>query len=349
MLILAIETSCDETALALVEASGGTRAPSFRTLAATVASQIEIHRPWGGVVPSLAKREHEKNLPVALSEIEEALKGRKLDVLAVTVGPGLEPALWMGVEFAKRLHKERFPKAKFIGANHLEGHLYSFLLAEKMESGKFQMTSSKLKSLFPAAALVVSGGHTILAIMKSISSWKKIGETRDDAAGEAFDKVAKMLGLPYPGGPEIQKAAAEGNVSAIEFPRPMLHDKNYDFSFSGLKTSVLYHIQKHPPRKNNVRDIAASFQEAAIDVLAKKTFRAAEAYGVKSILLSGGVAANAALRDRFATGARERNLAFVVPPISFNTDNAVMIAVAAYFEILRKKNYPMRANGLMNL
>lgn len=338
MRILAIETSCDETALALVEASGGIRAPKFKVLKEVVASQIEVHRPWGGVVPNLAKREHEKNLPVAYKKIASAVRGKKIDVVSVTVGPGLEPALWMGIEFAKDLHQKVFPMAKLIGANHMEGHLYSFLLAEKAP-----------KPAWPAIGLVVSGGHTILVVMKSMTSWKKIGETRDDAVGEAFDKVAKMLRLPYPGGPEIQKAAQVGNSNAIKFPRPMLHDKNFDFSFSGLKTSVLYHLRDNPPKPRDIPDIAASFQEAAVDVLVKKTMKAVETYRAKSIFLSGGVAANGALRTRLALESEAKKLSFIVPKLSFNTDNAVMIAAATYLEILRKGSYPLRADGTMSL
>jgi N6-L-threonylcarbamoyladenine synthase len=336
MKILAIETSCDETALAFVEASGGLRAPKFKVLKNLVSSQIEIHRPWGGVVPNLAKREHIKNLPLVFKELAGDKK-IKPDLLAVTVGPGLEPALWTGVDFAKELKKNVFPKVPLVGANHLEGHLYSFLLSGEKPAGK----------IFPAVALIVSGGHTILLKMDSLIKWKKLGETRDDAVGEAFDKAAKMLGLPYPGGPEIQKLAARGNLEAIAFPRPMIHDKNYDFSFSGLKTSVLYYLRDNP--KADKADVAASFQRAATDVLVAKTARAVREFGAKSIMLSGGVAANSSLRETLQTASRKLKVKFFVPPMDFNTDNAVMIAAAAYIQNLRKKKRAIRAQSNLNL
>ncbi len=336
MKILAIETSCDETAIAFLEATGGLRAPKFKVLKNIVSSQIEIHRPWGGVVPNLAKREHIKNLPVVFKELTEDKKIRP-DLLAVTVGPGLEPALWTGVVFAKELKKNIFKKIPLIGANHLEGHLYSVLLDDKR----------KLSSIFPAIALIVSGGHTILLRVDSLIKWKKLGETRDDAVGEAFDKVAKMLNLPYPGGPEIQKMAAQGNFDAVNFPRPMIHDKNYDFSFSGLKTSVLYYLRDNP--KANKADVAASFQKAAVDVLVAKAIRATGQYKVKSIILSGGVAANAFLRETLGNAAKDIGRNFLVPPMSFNTDNAVMIAAAAYIQHLRKKKRAISANSNLNL
>jgi tRNA threonylcarbamoyl adenosine modification protein TsaD len=372
MRILAIETSCDETALALVEASGGLRAPKFKILRNLVASQIDAHRPFGGVVPMLAKREHEKNLPRVLSELLAAdssgpkLKAQSLkssvlapssyllapDLLAVTVGPGLEPALWAGIEFAKELHsklKAHNPKLPIIGANHLEGHLYSFLLQEKTESSKSKFQISKL---FPAIALIVSGGHTMLLKMDSLTKWKRLGETRDDAVGEAFDKVARILGLPYPGGPEIQKAAERGNPAAVDFPRPMIHSKDFDFSFSGLKTAVLYYVRDHKPKAGASKfraDIAASFQQAAVDVLAAKAAHAVKAFGAKSIFLSGGVAANAAIRSRLSVVSRELSVNFLVPPITFNTDNATMIAAAAYIQHLQKKKNRLVANGTMTV
>ena len=363
MRILAIETSCDETALALLEASGGLRAPKFKVIKNLVSSQIEVHRPWGGVVPNLAKREHIKNLPIVFEQIFSNPKYRfhrvsstksgqiqnskiqipKIDLLAVTVGPGLEPALWTGVEFAKELKKNIFPKVPLIGANHLEGHLYSFLLAKKTEFPKTK--------IFPAIALIVSGGHTILLRMDSLIKWKKLGETRDDAVGEAFDKAARILGLPYPGGPEIQKLAANGNPEAVAFPRPMIYDNSptgkYEFSFSGLKTSVLYYLRDNP--KANKADVAASFQKAAVDVLIAKTARAAREFKARSIMLSGGVAANAYLRDRLREASDKMGVNFLVPPMDFNTDNAVMIAAAAYIQNLRKKKYAIRAQGNLNL
>ncbi|HCX45079.1 TPA: tRNA (adenosine(37)-N6)-threonylcarbamoyltransferase complex transferase subunit TsaD [Patescibacteria group bacterium] len=328
MKTLAIETSCDETALALVDAKDQGEDSEFKILAEAVASQIKIHRPFGGVVPHLAKREHEKNLPIMLEEIKSQVNDFTPDQIAVTVGPGLEPALWPGINFAQELaEKMNLP---LIGVNHLEGHVFSNWLEN----------SKQIK--FPAIVLVISGGHTILLLMEGINKWKKLGETRDDAVGEAFDKVARMLDLPYPGGPEIEKMAHEGNPKAIKFPRPMIHDKNYDFSFSGLKTSVLYHLRDN---KKDVADVSASFQEAAFDVLAKKTLKAVEEFNAKSILLCGGVAANKTLQNRFAKIAEEEGLNFSVPQLKYNTDNGVMIAVAAHLG----KNFPIKADSSLNL
>ena len=237
MKILAIETSCDETAMALVEAKGGLNPlagrPRFKVLKDVVSSQVEIHRPYGGVFPTLAKREHIKNLPVVLDDLGLSQKDIKnIDAIAVTIGPGLEPALWTGINFAKELAKKY--KKPILGGNHLEGHLYSPILSLKDTDKNIPL---------PAIGLIVSGGHTILLVLEKIDKWKKIGETRDDAVGEAYDKVARMLGLPYPGGPEIEKISKSGDPKAIEFPRPMIHHKNYDFSFSGLKTSVYYYTR----------------------------------------------------------------------------------------------------------
>jgi N6-L-threonylcarbamoyladenine synthase len=346
MHILAIETSCDETAIAALQATGGLNNPEFKILNSAVASQIPVHAPWGGVVPNLAKREHLANLPIVLEETLKKLKNFKPDLICVTVGPGLEPALWPGIEYAKELKKE-FPKAKLVGTNHLEGHLFSFLLSEKTKNFKFQILSSKLKKLFPAVALIVSGGHTAVLKIESLKKWKKLGETRDDAAGEAYDKVSKMLGLSYPGGPELERLAATGNPTAINFPRPMLNDPNYDFSFSGLKTSVLYHLRDNPNVKKE--DVAASFQAAAVETLAKKVDRAAKEIGAKSIHLSGGVAANQALRQALKNISQKNKLPFLVAAMQFNTDNAVMIGVAGYLAYLRGKKLPLRANGLLNI
>ena len=354
--ILAIETSCDETALALVEADGGQKRPRFKILAETVSSQIPVHRPFGGVVPMLAKREHLKNLPVVLEKLKKSLTPEphalNPDLIAVTVGPGLEPALWTGVNFAKELAKKL--KKRLVGVNHLEGHIYSNWLepVRKFPISNFQFPK------FPAVVLIVSGGHTILLLMKSMTKWKKLGETRDDAAGEAFDKTAKMLGLPYPGGPELEKLAL--NLSKeeilIPFPRPMIHQKNYDVSFAGLKTAVLYYLrdlmtgQRRPAglalsQKLKVA-VAASFQQAAIDVLVAKTSRAAQEFRAKSILLCGGVACNKALQKELKSASRRIKAEFFAPRKKFNTDNAAMIAAAAY---LNPKKYRIEARPNLNL
>ena len=369
--ILAVETSCDETALALVEASGGSKSPKFEILKNVVSSQTKIHAHWGGVVPNLAKREHIKNLPMIFRKIfESKVKSQRLkvDVVAVTVGPGLEPALWTGVNFAKEIHEELTTKnqklkPKLVGVNHLEGHLYSFLLAKDRS-----YVLKNIRTIFPAIALIVSGGHTILLKMDSLTKWKKLGETRDDAVGEAFDKVARMLGLPYPGGPEIEKLAARsavlGKRSAsedyINFPRPMMDQKNYDFSFSGLKTAVLYYLRdkyrsdvlknvRTKIKQKKIADIAASFQKAAIDVLVSKTIRAAREFGARSVILSGGVASNGALRRELKVKCQKLKVNFFAAPKKFNTDNAVMIAVAGYIQYLQNKKRLLRAQGNLNL
>ena len=292
-------------------------------------------------MPNLAKREHIKNLPIIFKQIAKSKE--QIDLLAVTVGPGLEPALWTGINFAKEIKEKYFPDVKIIGANHLEGHLYSFLLQQKAVNPKSKILISK----FPAIALIVSGGHTILLLMESLTKWKKIGETQDDAVGEAFDKVAKMLNLPYPGGPEIEKISLKGNPSAINFPRPMINQKNYNFSFSGLKTSVLYYFRDNPKTKK--ADIAASFQKAAIDVLTKKTERAAKEFRAKSIMLSGGVAANKSLRKELKKTSQKLKANFLAPGFEFNTDNAAIIGVAAYINFLKKKNRRLIANSNLNL
>ena len=355
MKILAIETSCDETAVALIEASGGLN-PSvgsglrFKILENLIASQIKIHQPFGGVVPNLAKREHLKNLPILLKRImsnELGIRNKKPYIIAVTVGPGLEPCLWTGINFVKEIHKKI--KAKLIGSSHLEGHLYSFLL------------NPKTKIQYPAVALIVSGGHTILILMKNLVHLKKLGETRDDAAGEAFDKVARLLKLPYPGGPEIEKIAKKGDPKAINFPRPMLNQKNYDFSFSGLKTAVLYYLRdnqlkakssKALPAGRQVKvNIAASFQKAAFDVLIQKTLRAVKEFNAKTIMVTGGVAANKTLAKMFRKAIKENKMRtrLIIPEIKFCTDNAAMIAASAYINYLRKKKYKLVADSNINI
>ncbi len=349
MRIIAIETSCDETSISLIEARSGMKNPQFKILKNLVASQIKIHKPFGGVVPSLAKREHLKNLPILFNKIlKPKTYNLKPDLIAVTVGPGLEPALWTGINFAKELAKKW--NKPLIGVSHLEGHLYSNLL-------KPNTYNSKLNILFPAIALIVSGGHTILLLMKNLINYKKLGETRDDAVGEAFDKVARILSLPYPGGPEIEKLAKTGNPEAIQLPRPMINQKNYDFSFSGLKTAVLYYLRDNKNIK--IEDIAAGFQRAAFDVLISKTLRAAKEFKAKSILISGGVASNNYLRNYLKlriklSSASSRSspklkIDLLIPPKKFCQDNAAMIAAAAYIDYLQKKEHRLIARGNLTL
>ena len=386
MRILSIETSCDETAVALVEADGGLKNPHFKIFKNLVASQIKIHRPYGGIVPNLAKREHTKNLPILFRQIfgnskSEILNSKQIpnskskilntiDLIAVTVGPGLEPCLWTGINFAKELYsklKTHNSKLKLVGVSHLEGHLYSFLLSQKTANPKSQILNPKQKFLefrikpsgdlplattnleFPAISLLVSGGHTILLLMKDLVHYKKLGETRDDAVGECFDKVGRLLGLAYPGGPEIEKLAKFGNSNAINFPRPMINQKNYDFSFSGLKTAVLYYLRDQKLKTHNSKfraNVAASFQAAAFDVLIYKTLRAAKEFKTRSILVSGGVASNNELRRQFNSKLKTKSSKLFFLPVAkkFCTDNAVMIAVSGYVNYLRSK--PRKLNSV---
>jgi len=317
--ILAIETSCDETAAAVAEYGD----KPFRVLDSVVASQIKIHMATNGVVPEVAARAHiQKISPVVKESLKKSgVDLEDIDVIAVTYGPGLAPSLLVGAEFAKGLALAE--SKKVLPVNHMLGHLYSALI-------------SNPKLPLPNINLIVSGGHTHLVYLATgkkglPGKYKVIGSTVDDAAGEAFDKVAKMLGLAYPGGPSVAKAAAHGKKD-YAFPRPMLNDKNYDFSFSGLKTAVLYKIAGE---KLNVRDpqvqadIAMSFENAAIDVLVKKTIRAAKEYKAKSISISGGVAANQKLRAELDKAAKKIGLPLAIPAFELCTDNASMIANAA--------------------
>ena len=338
--ILAIETSCDETGIAIVEQTGDINIPAFVVRKNALATQIDVHRAFGGVVPSIAKREHLKALPILLDEVmgEDPAAWEEIDAIAVTVCPGLEPALWAGIEFAKELG-ERHGKP-VLGTHHMQGHLYSTLLPPPNEP------AAALPRTFisPSVALIVSGGHTILLSLPDLHSWTKLGETRDDAVGEAYDKVARLLGLPYPGGPEIQRLARTGNPEAIRFPRPMLHEKNWDFSFSGLKTAVLYHLRDNPDASK--ADVAASFEDAALSVLEGKLFRAAEELGAQSVIIAGGVAANLELRERITRGALVRDLEFLMPPMPYNGDNAAMIGAAAHMMLLRgDPPFPLEARG----
>lgn len=312
--ILAIETSCDETAAAVIKTSNNRIYP----LSSIVSSQIKIHQKTQGVVPEVAARAHiQKINSVTAGALKKShTKLQDLDYIAVTSGPGLITSLMVGTEYAKAL---AFASGKkIIPVNHMLGHLYSALIS-----------NPGLK--YPSINLIVSGGHTYLILMQSKKKYKVIGQTIDDAAGEAFDKVAKMLKLPYPGGPQISKYAEKGKKDYL-FPRPMLHEKNYDFSFAGLKTAVLYKIKNGKLDVNDPQikaDIAKSFEEAAVDVLTQKTMRAAGQFKAKSITLSGGVAANKRLRSELEKAAKKLNLKLCVPDFQLCTDNALMIANAA--------------------
>lgn len=316
MIILGIESSCDETAAALIEVKGG----KFNILSSTVFSQIDIHKQYGGVVPEIAARNHVINfIPCVDQTLAKAkIKPQDIDKIAVTTGPGLITSLIVGIETAKSLAYAW--QKPIVGINHLKAHLYANFLSNQ-------------KIIFPAIALIVSGGHTELILMKDKTNFKKIGQTIDDAAGEAFDKVAQLLDLDYPGGPIISKLAEKGNTTAFDLPRPMMHDKNYNFSFSGLKTAVLYTVQKIKKIDQKAKqDLSASFEQAVVDVLIHKTKKAAQEHQAKSLLIAGGVAANKKLRTQFEELAKELNTKFFMPDFSLCTDNAVMIAGAAYFE-----------------
>lgn len=330
--ILAIETSCDETGLAVVQKDHG----EIKVLSQVVASQVDIHAETGGVIPEVAAREHVKVLRPLLQKIlKEAsldkgrLGGISLDAIAVTVGPGLIPALAVGVQAARTLvytwHKP------IISVHHIEGHLYSALLQPLQPT-----TYSLPPNSFPALALIVSGGHTMLIEMQNHLQYRVLGETRDDAAGEAFDKVARLLDLPYPGGPAISQLAERGNPEAFNFPRPMIHSRDLDFSFSGLKTAVYYALRnssldKGRPGGISSEDVAASFQQAVVDTLVAKTLQAYKKVQPRVVLLAGGVAANTLLRRQLQTVIESHGGRLRVAPLSLCGDNAVMIGQVGLF------------------
>ena len=339
MKVLGIETSCDETAVAVLEIKNG----KIKVLSNTISSQVKLHAKYGGVVPNLAAREHVKNISrvfnLALKEAGEPVKHRvsNIDLIAVTRGPGLGPALLVGITFAKTI-AWKYEKP-LVGTSHLEGHIYSNWLKPVGVSYELQATSYKL---FPILNLIVSGGHTELVLMRGYGKYDLIGETLDDAVGEAFDKVARLLDLGYPGGPLISKIAEKGNPDRYPLPSPMINSKNYNFSYSGLKTAVLYLLRdlKNKNYKLNIKDkadISASFQKAALDVLIKKTIKASVEYKVKSIFLSGGVSANTQLRNRLKKLAEENKINYSQPELEYTGDNAAMIALAGYFNY---KNLP---------
>ena len=368
MKILAIETSCDETAIAIIEADGAMPAVNFRVLANNTLTQIEMHKQYGGVFPMLAKREHARTLvPLLIKTLQDAKMYSKtsrhviesplrpefqdillrepelfaqfidilptvnppeIDAIAVTQGPGLEPALWVGINFAKAL--SLIWKKPVIPVNHMEGHLLAPLLKQEGEETILDNIS------FPAIGLLVSGGHTELILMRGISQYEMIGVTKDDAVGEAFDKVARILGLPYPGGPEISKLGELGHTGVYTLPRPMLHSKDYFFSFAGLKTAVLYMVKKMGTLTDEQKaDIAREFEEACVEVLVSKTLRAVEEFGAKAVILGGGVSANKRLRATLTEKIEALGGVTLYLPDNkkheLSTDNALMIAMAGFF------------------
>ena len=349
MFILGIETSCDETAAGDLEIRK-TRAGFFiYPLSNIISSQIKIHRKYGGVVPMLASREHTKNISiVAKKALKQAFQSEpekevisKIDLVAVTKGPGLILSLLIGLNFAKTL-AWKWDKP-IIGVNHLEGHLLSFLLPQKTEN--YQLPITNYQKIFPTICLLVSGGHTQLIHIKNFRKYKIIGETRDDAAGECFDKGARILGLGYPGGPSVAKMATKiknqkSKVKKFKLPRPMIDSNDYDFSFSGLKTALLYSVQGLGVKKTKKHSLAIAyeFQEAITDVLVRKTIKAAKEFKTKSIILAGGVSANKRLKEKFQERLKKEtlNIKLLVPKLEYATDNAIMIALAGFFQYIKQ-------------
>lgn len=334
--ILGIETSCDETAAAVLSTDG----KKIEELSAVISSQIEIHQKYGGVVPEVAAREHVLNIIPVISEALKKAKidHKKLDAIGITSGPGLITSLISGVETAKSL--AFIWKKPLVPINHIEGHIYANFLQE----------IDQIK--FPASILTVSGGHTILLIMDKNRKIKILGETRDDAAGEAYDKAAKMLGLGYPGGPIISKLAAEyenkklksAKKPSISLPRPMIDSKDFDFSFSGLKTALLYQLKQDKNWKKRINEYCYYYQEAIIEVLVKKTINSAKKYQAKTIMITGGVSANKELRLKMKVAIEKEfknQVNLVLPNLKHTTDNASMIATATIFKLKTKKIWPI--------
>jgi N6-L-threonylcarbamoyladenine synthase len=323
VLVLGIETSCDETAAALVDNGVTVRAN-------VIGSQVERHRPFGGVVPEIAARAHVDLLLPTLDRalVEAGATYRDIDAIAVTAGPGLVGSLLVGVAAAKALALAH--GLPLIGVNHLEGHV----CAAQLEFGLLEP---------PLVALIVSGGHTSLVLGESGGRFRTLGTTLDDAAGEAFDKIARFIGLPYPGGPEIDRIARTGDPGAVAFPRALLHDGSYDFSMSGLKTAVIRELRRRQARGEEIPlpDIAASFQEALVEVGVRKTVAAAEEHGVEQVLLAGGVAANSRLREAMAQACEKAGLRLLAPSPVLCTDNGAMIAAAGWNRLIRGERSPL--------
>ncbi len=339
MNILAIETSCDETSAAVVK-------DGKEVLSSLVASQIEFHKKYGGIVPEIASRKH---IEVINPIIQEALSSARtelkdIDAVAVTYGPGLVGSLMVGICAAKAIAYAL--DVPLIGVNHLEGHIYANFLKTgnwKLETGKIPNSQFPIPG-FPFICLIVSGGHTLVVLVKDHGKFQVLGRTRDDAAGEAFDKVARFLKLGYPGGPIIDRLAQEGDPKAIRFTRPMLGE-SYDFSFSGIKTAVVNYVNRPSPAPSNVEgspvprtpDIVASFQQAIVDVLIEKSIRAAKEFNCKTIALAGGVAANSLLRKHLTEQCLVNHLTTQIPSLEYCTDNAAMIGCAAYHHLRQKR------------
>ncbi len=323
--ILGIETSCDETAVAVLD-------DGKDVVLDLVISQIDVHRVFGGVVPEVAARHHLKNLSLLLKKVFETIDPRSVSAVAVTYGPGLIGALLVGLSIAKGLSISL--KIPLIGVNHVEAHVHALFLSYP-----------HLKP--PIVVLMVSGGHTQLMKVNENFEMEILGRTLDDSAGEAFDKVARLLGLGYPGGPEIERVAKMGDPGKIHFPRPMLDEPNYDFSFAGLKTAVLYFLKRNEDYK--IEDVAAAFQEAVTDILVEKTFRLARDSGIRKVAFVGGVAANARLREKVTEKAKRWGYEVFFPPLKLCTDNALMVAKVGYEKFKRGDFSPLDLNADPNL
>ena len=331
MKILSIETSCDETAIAILDIQGALAKPETKILANTLLSQVPLHEQYGGVYPTLAKREHEKNLPILLKQtLEQAGENEEspsVDFIAVTAGPGLEPALWAGITFAEELGRKWGKPV--IPTNHMEGHIFSVLYGLKEPLA------------LPALALLVSGGHTELVLVKDFGVYEILGQTLDDAVGEAYDKVARMLGLSYPGGPKISRLANSSREKKTEidfkFPRPMINSGDLNFSFSGLKTAVLYKLKAENREDEEFKeDVARAFDDAAIEVLLAKTQKALEETPdeIQTLVVGGGVAADPHLIQALKEMLQNfPHIHFHAPERSLTTDNAIMIGIAAFVEV----------------
>jgi N6-L-threonylcarbamoyladenine synthase len=391
MIILGIETSCDETGVCLIKANEN----KIEILSNQLYSQIAKHKEFGGVMPMMAKREHAKNLVplleaglkgaglwkerglsslsssldkeglravenilsregdlfVELLKLLKTIKKPEIDVIAVTNGPGLEPALWVGVTFAQALSSAW--NIPLIPTNHMEGHIVVSAL-DMIEKTKYIIKEIK----YPAIALLISGGHTQLVLIKDKLKYEIVGNTRDDAVGEAYDKVARMLGLPYPGGKIISDLAqremleSPNKKTSYPLPRPMIHSNDLNFSFSGLKTAVLYTLKRIPEITDQVKqEIALEFENVILDVLSKKTTKAIEQFGAQTLIIGGGVSANIKIRQKLEELCKEYQIDFLVPEINTSTDNALMIALAGYTNILagQKPNANFKANGNLSL
>ncbi len=375
MRILAIETSCDETAIAFIEATGEFGKDfSFSILGNSVLSQVAEHEKYGGVFPNVAKREHGRNLTPVLAEVFRQaglldtpsnvpekiigeLKGHlerepdlytylssflrsvgkpDIDAIAVTVGPGLEPALWVGINFARALASVW--NIPVVPVNHMEGHIVLSMLLGQSSDGAHPSSPSR----FPLISLLISGGHTEIVLSENWMEYRLLGQTRDDAVGEAFDKVARLLGLRYPGGPEISRLAEQARVSGVRasvtLPRPMIDSDNYDFSFSGLKTAVRREVEAHQPLSDDFRTaLALEFENAAADVLVAKLMRAIDEYNVETVLVGGGVSANTHIRRTLSAKLATTACRLLIPPSELATDNALMIALAGYFHAAKRE------------